>query len=325
LIAGGLGATAFATLTSRWIKPTGTEAGILGGTSLLGAAIAGGSVLLADSLHDRRGVGIMLGGTAAGMGLGMALATYTAGGALLGASEGLVFAWAGRGTTNADYLGAGLLGGGLGATLGLTHGLGSSQAVSRKLAAGGFAAWGAWVGAFGGALVNRDPHEVTLGGLAGANVGALLGYGLLSQDWVEPRDFGWLSLFGAAGAVLGGGTGAIFSSANNPRPVLAGLTIGPAVGITVGAFVLPRLHSLTHSDTVSFHNFGRRQVAGMSWQLGDPTTPDAYSSDILAHRSAPGFFSRTAHHLGQAFEITQWSPYVGALRRHQEIPRDQAR
>jgi hypothetical protein len=153
-------------LTSRWIKPTGTQAGILGGTSLVGAAIAGGSVLLADSLHDRRGVGIMLGGTAAGMGLGMALApylkldtelaTYTAGGALLGASEGLVFAWAGRGTTSADYLGAGLLGGGLGATLGLTHGLGSSQAVSRKLAAGGFAAWGAWVGAFGGALVNRS-------------------------------------------------------------------------------------------------------------------------------------------------------------------------
>jgi hypothetical protein len=61
LIAGGLGATAFATLTSRWIKPSSTEAGILGGTSLLGAAIAGGSVLMADSLHDQRGVGIMLG------------------------------------------------------------------------------------------------------------------------------------------------------------------------------------------------------------------------------------------------------------------------
>ncbi|HEX7598460.1 MAG TPA: hypothetical protein VF518_09605, partial [Polyangia bacterium] len=323
LVAGGLGGAGLATLTSHWVKPTGSQATIMGGTSLLGAAMAGGSVLLTSSLHDQRGVGIMLGGTAAGLGVGMALAphlkldtelaSYVAGGALLGASEGLVFAWAGRGTTNSDYLGAGLLGGGLGAALGVTHGLGNSQAMGRKMAAGGFAAWGAWVGAFGGALVNRDPHEVTLGGLAGANAGALLGYGLLSQNWVEPRDFGWLSLFGAAGAVLGGGAGAVFSSANNPGPVLAGLTIGPAVGITVGAFVLPRLHSLTRSDTTtSFYGFGRRQVAGASWQFGD-TTADASSADVLLARGKPGLLSRTAHHLGQAFEITQWSPYVGAL------------
>jgi hypothetical protein len=56
----------------------------------------------------------------------------------------------------------------------------------------------------------------------------------------------------------------------NPRPVLAGLTIGPAVGITVGASILPRLHSLTRSHTVSFHNFGRRQLG-----VGHPSAHDA--------------------------------------------------
>jgi hypothetical protein len=325
LVAGGLGGAAFATLTSRWIKPTGNEAGVVGMSSAIGASLAGGSVLLADDLHDRRGVGILLGGTAVGLGVGAVLAprltldpelgAYVAGGALLGGTEGLVFAWAGRGSTQADYAGAGLLGAGLGATLGMTHAIGDSQSASRKLAAGGFAAWGAWVGAFGGALVNRDPHEVTLGGLAGANLGAIVGYGLLSQEWVEPRDFGWLSLFGAAGAVLGSGTGAIFSSRTDPRPVLAGLTIGPAVGITVGALILPRLRSLTQSDggSVSFFNFGRRQVAGMSVSLGGSSAKDLTSADVLATHSGPGFFTRFAHHLGQAFDVTQWSPFVGAL------------
>ena len=244
------------------------------------------------------------------------LGAYMGGGAVLGGAEGLVFAWAARGTSRADYAGAGLIGAGLGATLGMTHAVGDSQSTSRKLAAGGFAAWGAWVGAFGGALVSRNPHEVTMGGLAGANLGAIAGYALLSQDWVEPRDFGWLSLFGAAGAVLGSGTGAIFSSKTDPRPVLAGLTVGPAVGIAVGALVLPRLRSLTQSSNgVSFFNFGRRQVAGMSVTLGpsSSSSTDLTSADVLSTQSRPGFLSRTAHLLGQAFEITQWSPFVGAL------------
>jgi hypothetical protein len=325
LVAGGLGGAALATLTSRWIKPTGEEAAVVGAGTAIGAALAGGSVLLADNLHDQRGVGILLGGTAVGTGVGALLASrltldpelgaYMGGGAVLGGAEGLVFAWAARGTTRADYAGAGLLGAGIGATLGMTHALGDSQSTSRKLAAGGFAAWGAWVGAFGGALVSRNPHEVTMGGLIGANVGAIAGYTLPSQEWVEPRDFGWLSLFGAAGAVLGSGTGAIFSAKTDPRPVLAGLTAGPAVGIAVGALVLPRLRSLTQSDggSVSFFNFGRRQVASMSLGLGSSSTTDLTSADVLAKQPGPGFLSRTAHHLGQAFEVTQWAPFVGAL------------
>jgi len=248
--------------------------------------------------------------------LGTEMASYLAGGTLLGAGEGLVFAWAGRASTNADYAGAALVGTGLGATLGLASGLGPGQGTSRTLAAGGFAAWGAWVGAFSGALANRDPHEVTLGGLAGANLGAAVGYGLVAKDWAEPRDFGWISLFGAAGTVLGGGVGAILSSQTDPRPVLAGLTIGPAVGITAGALVLPRLHSLTRggSEPVGFFDLGRRQMAGLSLSLGDAAPAvDATSADVLAARQGPGLLRRAAHHLGQAFQITEWAPMVGAL------------
>jgi hypothetical protein len=326
LVAGGVGGFAIATLASHWVEPDGNEAVVAGTTSALGAALAGGSVLLADDLHNRGGVAIMLGGTAAGLGVGIALAprltlaaetsAYLAGGALLGAGEGLVFAWAGRASTNVDYAGAALLGGGLGASLGLASGVGPSQGAGRTLAAGGFAAWGAWVGAFSGALANRDPHEVTLGGLAGANLGAAVGYSLLARDWVEPRDFGWISLFGAAGAVLGGGVGAILSSQADPRPVLAGLTIGPAVGITAGALVLPRLHSYLRgsSDPVSYFDLGRRQVAAMSVSLADGTpAADASSADVLAARKAPGLLRRMAGHLGQAFQITEWAPMVGAL------------
>jgi hypothetical protein len=330
LVAGGAGSFALATLASHWVKIDGNEAAVVGTTSAIGAALAGGSVLLADRLHDRRGVGLMMGGTALGLGVGAVLAphltldgeisAYLAGGTLVGAGEGLVFAWAGRASTSADYAGAALVGGGLGATLGLASGWragqGASQGAGRPLAAGGFAAWGDWVGAFGGALVNRDSHEVTMGGLAGANLGAAVGYGLVAKDWVEPRDFGWISLFGTAGAVLGGGVGAILSSQSNPRPVLAGLTIGPAVGITTGALVLPRLHALTRrsSETASFFDLGRRQVAALSVTLADGTpAADLTSADVLAGSEGPGLVRRAIRHVSEAFEITQWAPMVGAL------------
>jgi hypothetical protein len=51
---------------------------------------------------------------------------------------------------------------------------------------------GAWTGAF----TSRDSHQVTFGDLGGANLGALVGYGLVKTDLVDPRDFGWLSLAG---------------------------------------------------------------------------------------------------------------------------------
>lgn len=321
--AGGLAGGATALLLSRWAKPTTAEATMMGATSLIGAALAGGSVLMADELHDQRGAGIVMGGTALGLVAGAGLAPrlvlgsdtvpYVMGGAFLGGAEGLVFAWAGRASSTNDYVGGSLVGASLGATLGLARSLREEEQVSRTLAAGGFAAWGLWVGAFGGALLNRDPHEVTAGGLLGANVGMGVGYGLLATHLVEPRDFGWLSLFGAAGTALGGGAGAVLSSHSDPRPVLAGLTIGPAVGIAAGAIALPRLRQVAREagSTVSSLNVWQKVAA--FFHSEDASPKYAYSSDILEARGKPGILARAAHHLGQAVEITSWSPMIGAL------------
>ena len=110
-------------------------------------------------------------------------------------------------------------------------------------ATAGFAAWGAWMGSFAGSLARQDAHDVTMGGLIGANVGALGGYALVRSGAIQPRDFGWLSLFGGIGTVLGGGIGAPFATKQDARPVLAGLAIGPAVGLITGYFLLPKLRA----------------------------------------------------------------------------------
>ena len=74
VVAGGLGSFAIATLASHWVKPDGNDVAVAGTTSAVGAALAGGSVLLAEDLHNRGGVAIMLGGSAAGLGIGAVLA-----------------------------------------------------------------------------------------------------------------------------------------------------------------------------------------------------------------------------------------------------------
>ena len=238
--------------------------------SAVGASLAGGSVLLSDNLHDQRGAGILLGGTAAGMGLGALLspvtpldgdhAVHMLGGAGLGLTEGLAFAWAGRSTTQSEFAGSALIGAGIGASLGFAS---SAESISlnmqQALVASGFSAWGGWVGSFAGAYANRDSHEVVLGGLAAANVGFLAGYGALRYDLVEPRDFGWLSLAGAMGTALGGGIGAVFSNSSNPRPVLAGLALGPVVGIGAGLIVVPRLHRNADVHILLPRSEGRRR------------------------------------------------------------------
>jgi hypothetical protein len=186
LAAGGLGAAGLSLLASTVGTPSGERMGMAGVGSAIGASLAGGSVLLSDSLHDQRGVGIMLGGTAAGLGLGALVsplapldggrALRMVGGAGLGMAEGLAFGWAGRSTTRSEYAGSALIGAGIGASLGLASSADSSGlSMQQALVVSGFSAWGGWIGSFAGAYVNRDPHEVVLGGLAAANLGLLQG------------------------------------------------------------------------------------------------------------------------------------------------------
>lgn len=321
LAAGGLGGAGLSLLASPLGTPSGQRLGMAAVGSAVGASLAGGSVLIAESFHDQRGAGLLLGGTAAGLGLGAlvspyvpldtGLALHMATGAGLGAGEGLVFAWAGRATTRSEYAGSALVGAGVGATLGLASNLDAlDMSLQQGLVATGFSAWGGWIGSFSGALVNRNPHEVVLGGLAAANVGFLAGYGAIRYDVVQSRDFGWLSLAGAIGAAAGGGVGAALSSSDNPRPVLAGLAIGPVVGIGAGAFIVPHLRRRAETS-VAF--FPPPQVAGARFELPSSSGKQRTSADVLAERKPSRLLAglkRVRRHL---FDVTNWTPVFGTL------------
>ena len=322
LAAGGLGAAGLSLMVSTAGVPSGQRLGMAGVGSAIGASLAGGSVLLSENLHDQRGVGILLGGTAAGLGLGALVSPlapldgdrglYMLGGAGLGAAEGLAFAWAGRATTRSEFGGSALIGAGIGASLGLasstdSDGLNAQQA----LVASGFSAWGGWVGSFTGAFANRDPHEVVLGGLAAANVGFLAGYGALHYDLVEPRDFAWLSLAGALGTALGGGVGAALSSSTNPRPVLAGLAAGPVVGIGVGALVVPWLR---HKADASVSYRRAPTVAGTHFELpAQEEGKQRNSTDVLADAKPSRIIAGLKLAQRHFFDVTNWTPVFGAL------------
>ena len=185
--------------------------------------------------RDRGGVRAAAFAGAANHGIGTTLA-----GGALGVTESLLFAWSARSVGSDQYGGAALIGGGIGATLGLAVAATPPEQSGNLPPAAGFAAWGAWMGLFTGSLVHNDAHEIVRGGLLGANAGFLGGYALLRTGAVEPSDFGWLSLFGALGTVAGAGVGAPFSTRAEPAPVLAGLAIGPAVGMLGGAILLPK-------------------------------------------------------------------------------------
>jgi hypothetical protein len=232
------------------------------------------------------------------------------GGALLGASEGLAFGWASRATTNGEYAGSVLVGAGVGTTLGLasTAYLERFEA-QQALAASGFSAWGGWVGSFAGAFANRDPHEVVLGGLAAANVGFLAGYGALRYQLVEPRDFGWISLAGAMGTALGGGVGAALSTRSDPRPVLAGLSLGPVVGIGTGSIVVPYLRRRAAASAAFVPS---ARVAGTRFELPEGGK-QRNSTDVLAERKESRFLTGLKLAQRHLFDVTNWTPVFGSL------------
>jgi hypothetical protein len=321
LALGGFGAAGLATLASGGLKiaPETGGYGALG--SAVGASLGGGIALMSPSLHDQRGAGLMLGGTAVGLGAGLGLAPSLSAeptnevlggmavGAGLGVSEALLFAWSGRADGDSQYAGAALIGGGLGASLGLAATAAPPSEHGSAPATAGFAAWGGFSGALAGSLVGYDAHNIVFGGLIGANAGFLTGYALLRSEVVEPRDFGWLSLFGALGTVAGAGVAAPFS-AGSSAPIRAGMAVGPAAGMFVGALVLPRLrHALSPSTPTA---------------LGEPRGGDASETEpgavADASTSARGPSTRASlegssfsRKLAQVGSVTDWQPLVGAL------------
>ncbi|HVR04295.1 MAG TPA: hypothetical protein VMT47_19305 [Polyangia bacterium] len=323
---GGFGAAGVATLVSGAFELSPARAGYGGLGSALGASLGGGVALLSPSLHDQRGVGLMLGGTMLGLGAGVGLAPRlgtestsrllggATAGAALGASESLLFAWSGRAEGQQQYGGAALVGGGLGASLGLAAAATPSSDRGSAPATAGFAAWGAFSGSLAGSLVGTDPHEIVFGGLIGANAGFLAGYALMRSEIVDPRDFGWLSLFGALGTVAGAGAGAAVS-AGSSAPIRAGLAAGPATGMLVGALVLPRLRrSLTPSGPTASASTAPRDP--------DASAPEGGGAHAGARHAERGVGtgagsdsdgSSLSRRLAQVGTVTDWQPLVGAL------------
>jgi hypothetical protein len=328
LALGGFGAAGVATAVSGALRLQPDVAGYGALGSAVGASLAGGISLLSPSLHDQTGAGIMLGGSAVGLASGLAIAPLLrdestaqiagamAAGTGLGVSEALLFAWSGRANGSQEYAGAALVGGGVGATLGLAATAAPWREGGSAPATAGFAAWGAFSGSLAGSLVGLDPRNILFGGLIGTNVGLLSGYGLLHAGVVEPRDFGWLSLFGALGTVAGAGVAAPFS-AGNSAPIRAGMAVGPPVGMVVGALVLPRLRrALTPSGSPTAELWSPTGGDAAAAESGDAETAAGTKASTMSARSSTSLAlegSSLSRKLSQVGSVTDWQPLVGAL------------
>jgi hypothetical protein len=321
LALGGFGSLGLATVASAGFELDPSRAAYGGLGSMIGAAVGGGVALVSPSLQDQRGVGLMLGGTGLGLVSGLALGPRlgseetsrvvgaAAAGATLGLGEGLLFAWSGR-AEGSQYGGAALLGGGIGATLGIAAATTLPADRTSPPAAAGFAAWGAWMGAFYGSLVNYDTHEAVVGGLIGANAGFLAGYGLLQAEIVQPRDFGWLSLFGAAGTGLGAAVAAPFSSGDSTA-LRAGLAIGPGVGMIAGALVLPKLRDALGTAPGAPTAMTRPRGLALAQDRESAFEPVlAYARGETTPGTAPSTIGRK---LSQVGSVTDWAPMVGSM------------
>ena len=311
IVVGTLGGATIGLLLTSAVTPTKATAALSGLGSATGAAIGGGIGLVSDDFGPQGGAAMALGGSALGLTAGALAARSnppvgtvfkaSAVGASLGAAEGAVFSWAARGTSRDDYAGSMLVGAGLGTTLALASTVSETWQIP---ASAGFGAWGAWIGSFSGALVKRSPQEVTFGGLVGLNVGVAAGYGALTAKWIEPSDFGWLSLFGAAGTLVGGSTGALLSSSQNPQPAFVGLAVGPIAGLAVGAFMLPTWRRLRGPETNSQASADETSLAHQAVAVDSAAPP---RGDVVqwAHK--------TNRRLSSLIEVDQVMPLVGAM------------
>jgi HEAT repeats len=314
LAAGALGLGGVAALSSGSVHLDGGETALALTGSAIGGALAGGVALLSTQVHDQSSAGVVMGGTVVGAVAGAALAPhldfegralpYALLGATLGSSEASLFAWASRGATNDDYGGAALIGAGAGATLGLAAAAHPFLTAPSALASSGFAAWGAWMGAFAGAAYDPRAPRISGFGMAGADVGFLAGYGLLKLDILEPRDFGWISLGGALGTVGGGIAGAVFTKSTDRAPLWVGLSVGPIVGMIASGIALPTLRKL-HTVPVASNGPGRRARADAN-PLVVATGAEDGDEDDGGPITRPARFS-------QVLAVEQCAPFFGAL------------
>ncbi len=104
---------------------------------------------------------------------------------------------------------------------------------------------------------------------------------------IRPRDIGWISLFGGAGTLVAAAVTAIPSTRENPSPILAGLAIGPAVGMVAGAIIWPHIRGAEPEEPS---------------RLEDPAGVGGASSGAMSEVSTASVAS--------AFRITEWDPLM---------------
>jgi hypothetical protein len=310
-----MGMLGVATLSSGVIALDGRQLGLGLTGSALGGAFAGGATLLSGDIGGQAGASLIMGASTLGAVAGAALApsvdfgghalSYGTLGATLGASEASLFAWASRGATADDYRGAMLIGAGVGTTLGLTAAAHPFLTAPTALASSGFAAWGAWIGAFAAAAADPRAPRISGAGMLGADASFLAGYGLLRLDVIEPRDFGWLSLGGAIGTVGGGLAGALLTRPSDRAPLWAGLAVGPLAGMAAAGIALPWLRSLNVSPATATGT-PSRSVAAATASASAPS--DAVSTTDVAV-SGTGLRRR----LNQVVGVSSCAPFFGAL------------
>jgi len=314
LAAGTLGMLGAATLSSGVVVLDSRQLGLGLTGSALGSVLAGGVTLLSSDIGGQGGAALIMGTSTLGAVGGAALAPYVdfgghalsygALGAALGASEARLFAWASQSASADDYRGATLIGGGVGATLGLTAAARPFLTAPTALASSGFAAWGAWIGSFAAAAGDPRAPRISGAGMLGADAGFLAGYGLLRLEVIEPRDFGWLSLGGAVGTVGGGLAGALLTRPSDRAPLWVGLAVGPLAGMAAGGIALPWLRSLKVSPAAAAAP-ARRGVAARASTPAPSGT--ASSTDV-----APPHPS-LARRLAEVVGVSSCTPFFGAL------------
>jgi hypothetical protein len=337
VLAGLFGGLGISLVASAAIEPSAGATATAALGSGIGASIAGGIALVSEDIHDELAAGLTLGGSALGAGAGGLLASrlrfdsseagYATVGGVLGTAEALTFAWSARASERDPLLGAGLLGAGVGTSLGLATSATMNDGHAQTPVLAGFAAWGAWMGAFSGSLFARDPHEITAGALVGSNVGFLAGYGLIRSQTVEPGDFGWLSLGAALGTAVGAGVGAPFASRGEPRPILGGLAIGSAVGMTVGGIVVSRFKHSAAAPSAAAPLTSRAARGRSSTSAAEVETRLALSTSAT---SSPGIAaeldrnSATRRKMLRAIDasirIEDCAPLIGALPSSRDAP-----
>jgi hypothetical protein len=93
--------------------------------------------------------------------------------------------------------------------------------------------------------------------------------------------------------------------------VLAGLALGPVVGIGTGALIVPHLR---HKAETSSSFFRAPKVAGARFKLlSDSEGKQRNSADVLAERKPSRILAGLKLAQRNLFDVTNWTPVFGSL------------